>query len=188
MRLRLHLIGIVFVASVMLSPYLVYAVGNKAIFLKDSSGTFDHPHDLTLGPSSQYLYVADLGNHVVKVLDPFSLKTLGEIGKNDLNAPHDVAFDHMGRLLVADSGNDRIAIYAVNGVKATYEAEIRDGLASPEGVTSDSRGVIYVTNAGSHNVLAFQDGKKIDALGSRRSEVRQFVRPHDSELSFDGKL
>ena len=176
------------IAIAMLSPHLLYAAGDEAIFLKVSSGKFDHPHDLTLGPGDQYLYVADLGNHVVKVLDPFSLKTLGVIGKGELTAPHDVAFDRMGRLLVADSGNDRIAIYKVNGVNATYEAELRGGLGSPEGVTSDSRGVIYVTNAGLHNVLAFKGGKKVDVLGSHGPGARRFVRPHDIELSHDGRL
>jgi len=124
MRLRLPVIGIVLIAIMMLSPHLVYAVGDEAMFLKASSGKFDHPHDLTLGPSSQFLYVADLGNNVVKVLNPFSLKTLGVIGEGELNAPHDVAFDRRGRLLVADSGNNRIAIYKVNGVQATYEGEL----------------------------------------------------------------
>ncbi|HIN33869.1 MAG TPA: hypothetical protein EYM83_08025 [Nitrospirales bacterium] len=188
MRLRSHLISILLVASVMLTPHLLYAVGDEVMFLKVSSGTFDHPHDLALGPSNQYLYVADLGNHVVKVLDPFSLKTLGVIGKGELTAPHDVAFDRMGRLLVADSGNDRIAIYKVDGAKATYEAELRGGLGSPEGVTSDSRGVIYVTNTGLHSVLAFKHGKKINALGSHGPGARRFVRPHDIEFSLDGQL
>lgn len=188
MRLRLPVIGVLLVVSVMLSPHSVFAVGDEAMFLKASSGKFDHPHDLTLGPNSEYLYVADLGNHVIKVLNPFSLKTLGEIGKGELTAPHDVAFDRRGRLLVADSGNDRIAIYKVNGVKATYEGELRGGLGSPEGVTSDSRGVIYVTNAGLHNVLAFKNGKKIDALGSHGPGARRFVRPHDIEFSHHGQL
>ena len=182
------ILGIFLIAIAMLSPHLLYAAGDKAIFLKASSGKFDHPHDLTLGPSSQYLYVADMGHHVVKVLDPFSLKTLGVIGEGELAAPHDVAFDRVGRLLVADSGNDRIAIYKVNGVNATYEAELRGGLGSPEGVTSDSRGVIYVTNAQLHNVVAFKDGKKVDVLGSHGPGARRFIRPHDIEFSHHGQL
>ncbi len=55
-------------------------------------------------------------------------------------------------------------------------------------MTSDSRGVIYVTNAGLHNVLAFKNGKKVDILGSHGPGDRRFVRPHDIELSNDGKL
>lgn len=188
MIVKSYLIGLFLVTMVMLSPHLLYAEEGAALFLKASSGKFDHPHDLTLGPSNQYLYVADMGNHVVKVLDPFSLKTLGVIGKGELNAPHDVAFDRVGRLLVADSGNDRIAIYKVNGVKATYEGELRGGLGSPEGVTSDSRGVIYVTNAQLHNVVAFKDGKKVDVLGSHGPGGRQFMRPHDIEFSHHGQL
>ena len=188
MIFRSYLIGVFLVVIVMLSYHLVYAFGDEAMFLKASSGTFNHPHDLTLDPSSQYLYVADVGSHVVKVLDPFSLKILGVIGKGELSAPHDVAFDRMGRLLVADSGNDRIVIYKVNGVNATYEGELSSNLGSPEGVTSDSRGVIYVTNARLHNVVMFKGGKSIGVLGSHGAGARQFVRPHDIELSYDSQL
>tara|TARA_B100000315_G_scaffold24073_1_gene20825 strand:- start:4822 stop:5724 length:903 start_codon:yes stop_codon:yes gene_type:complete len=188
MRLRVYLLGVFLGVAVMLNFHLAHAFGDEAMFLTASSGTFDRPHDLTLGPSGQYLYVADVGSDVVRVLDPFSLKTLGVIGKGALEAPHDVAFDRMGRLLVADSGNDRIVIYNVTGVNATYEGELSGGLRSPEGVTSDSRGVIYVTNAQLHNVVMFRDGKTIGALGSHGVGARQFVRPHDIEFSYDSQL
>ena len=184
----LRMMRLFVVVIVVLSHHLAYAVGDEAVFLKASSGTFHHPHDLTLGPNNQYLYVADVGNHVVKVLDPFSLETIGTIGKGALSAPHDVAFDRRGRLLVADSGNDRVAIYKVHGVNATFEGEIRGSLGSPEGVTSDPSGVLYVTNAGLHNVVAFKDGKKIDVLGSHGPGVRHFIRPHDIELGYHDQL
>ena len=188
MLFRVRLLGGVFFLFVVFSAVPSYAEEEEAIFLTASSGTFDEPHDLTLGPSRQYLYVADVGNHVIKVLDPFSLTTLGVIGKGDLSAPHDVAFDQRRRLLVADSGNDRIAIYRVNGVAATYEGELRGGLRSPEGVASDSRGVVYVSNAGLHNVLAFKDGKRIHVIGAHGAGAHEFVRPHDVDLSHDGHI
>ena len=188
MRVRGYVAGIVVVVFMLLGHVSTNALGDEVMFLAASSQTFDRPHDLTLGLNNQYLYVADLGNHVVKVLDPFSLRTLGVIGQGELRAPHDVAFDRRGRLLVADSGNDRIAIYTVDGVNATYAGELSSGLGSPEGVTSDPQGIIYVTNAKLHDVVAFEGGTRTGSIGSHGSGAREFIRPHDIELSFDGHL
>ena len=80
------------------------------------------------------------------MLDPRRLTVLSEIGKGELSAPHDVAFDDQGRLWVADTGNDRIAVYAFEGVNAdgTAMARLIDSLdqdmGSPEGVAAGPRG------------------------------------------------
>ncbi len=174
--------------SVGLLCHLSYAIGDKAEFIQASSGEFERPHDLVLGPENKYLYVADLGNHAVKVLNPYTLKTLGVIGKGILRAPHDVAFDRWGQLLVADTGNDRVVIYKVNGADAKFKTEIRNGLRSPEGVTSSPTGILYVSNAGSHNVVAFKDGMQIDEYGLTVTGNDRFVRPHDIQYVHPDKI
>lgn len=157
-------------------------------FVTASESSFSRPHDVTLGPDGRYLYVADLGNDVVKVLDAQSLRTLGAIGKNELAAPHDVAFDAAGRLLVADTGNDRIAIYRVDGVKGSYVGELREGLSSPEGVTTGPGEKVYVTNVRSSEVVVFTQGKRSASRGEHGSGPGQYSSPHDIELGPDNRL
>jgi len=152
------------------------------------SADLSRPHDLTLDPRGRRLYVADMENDVVKVFDPRSLKLLGVIGRGLLNGPHDVAFDEAGRLLVADSGNDRIAIFTVRDGGASYRGELRRGLGSPEGVAVDRAGGVYVTNASLHTVLAFARGGAHPAAraGGQGRTPGQFIRPHDIEVGPDG--
>jgi DNA-binding beta-propeller fold protein YncE len=158
------------------------------VFIAASDGAFSRPHDLVLSPDKRFLYVADVGNHAVKVLDPDSLETVAAIGEGQLNSPHDVAFDQEGRLLVADSGNDRIAIYAVRGLAADYLGDWREGLASPEGVVPAPDGRTYVTNARRHNIVVFKDDKVVQTVGSGGSGANQYARPHDIEIDASGTV
>ncbi len=157
--------------------------GPTLVTISDKS--FSRPHDVTLDPGGRYLYVADLGNDVVKVLDAKSLKSVGTIGAGELSSPHDVAFDSEGRLLVADSGNDRIAIYRVDGIKGSYVGELRGGLNSPEGVAPGTAHTVYVTNAGGNNIVIFIGDKAHRSSGSSGRDAGQFVRPHDIEIGPD---
>lgn len=167
---------------------LPLASGAALEFVTASDSSFSRPHDVTLDPAGRYLYVADLGNDVVKVLDAQSLQTLGAIGKDELSAPHDVAFDAAGRLFVADTGNDRIAIYRVDGVKGSYVGELREGLSSPEGVTTGPGDKVYVTNVRSSDVVVFTNGKRSTSGGGHGSGPGQYSRPHDIELGRDNRL
>lgn len=154
-------------------------------FEQASEETFSRPHDLVLGPERRLLYVADLGNGVVKVLDPMSLETLGAIGAGELDSPHDVAFDPRGRLLVADTGNDRIAVYEVEGTKGRLVESWTEGLRSPEGVVVDDEGLVFATNAAGHDVLALSGGKIVARAGGRGDGPNEYVRPHDIDLGPD---
>lgn len=159
---------------------------DTATFVKASDSSFSRPHGLALSPDGKYLYVADMGNNVVKVLDPESLQPLGVIGRGDLFSPHDMAFDKLGRLLVADSGNDRIAIYAVRGVQGKLADELKGGLGSPEGVAVAPDGRVYVTNVRLGNVVVFSGKAKVAQLGSPGKGTNQFSRPHDVEVDRNG--
>lgn len=157
-------------------------------FVTATGTSFAHPHDLELAPDGKRVFVADVNNHVIKVLDARSLKTLATIGQGQLNSPHDVHFDSKGRLLVADSGNDRIVIYALNGLEAREIAELSESMSSPEGVTSDAGGHIYVASTGNHRVLKFKDNQLVKQVGERGDGELEFIRPHDIEMGSDGWL
>ena len=154
--------------------------------LKAKSDTiFSRPHDITLSPDGRFLYVADLGNNEIKVLDPESLKVLGAFGQKELSDPHDVTFDEKGRLLVADTGHGRIAIFEVKADKGRFVSEITEKLSSPEGVAVGLKGTIAVVDTGSHRFVVYRKGEPPLVVGKYGSGPAEFKRPHD--LAFDGQ-
>lgn len=163
------------------------------IYLKASETVFSRPHDLVLTPDGKHLLVSDLGNDVVQVLDPMTLKVVSRIGAGELNSPHDVAFDHLGRLLVADSANDRIAVYDFRGV-AGGKADARlvetwgEHMRLPEGVAPDGKGRVFVTNAAGDTVLALEKGRVIRKVGTDGTGPNQYVRPHDIHVDRQGRV
>lgn len=157
------------------------AVAQSVDVLGASDRDFSRPRDLVLSPDGDYLYVADAGNDAIKVLDPRSLETLGSFGERTLSEPHDVAFDGAGRLLVADSGNRRIAIFEVAGTEARLVGEMARGVAGVEGVAVGADGSVYVTSARRHTVRRFRDGIEVAAVGG-------YVRPYDVEVTADGRV
>jgi DNA-binding beta-propeller fold protein YncE len=169
-----------------LGPASAQAV--SGVYVTASEQTFARPHDLVLSADGQRLYVSDVGNHAIKVLDPATLAPLAVIGEGELRSPHDVTFDGLGRLLVADTGNDRIVAYAVDGSSARLVMEWREGLASPEGVAVGPDGRIYVANAGGHTLVVFDGADTVARMGSRGDGARQFVRPHDVHVDAAGRV
>ena len=157
-------------------------------FIRATPEVFAHPHDLELDPSGRWIFIADVNHHNVKVIDANTLEIVTVIGEGELNSPHDVHFDSTGRLLVADSGNDRIAIYEVGGVNARLVGELADNMRSPEGVTSDAGGYVYVASTGNHKILKFRDNKLAKTIGGRGDGRLEFVRPHDIERGNDGLI
>lgn len=153
-----------------------------------SAPVLSRPHDLVLSPDGVFLYVADLGNNVVHVLDPDSLDIVGAIGAGELSAPHDVAFDNAGRLYVADTGNDRIAVYQVVGPTGRLVAELSDRIERTEGVAPAAGGRVYVTSVARNEASYFEAGKRIKAVGGSGGGPNRYFRPHDIDVAFDGRV
>ncbi len=179
---------IITLVSLCLLPGAGLAAELSATFVGASDESFSRPHDVVLAPDGRHLFVSDLGNDAVKVLDPESLATLGKIGADELDSPHDVAFDPKGRLLVADTGNDRIAVFEVAGTTGKLVASWSEGMAAPEGVVADTEGLVFVTNASGHDVLVLRDGELVAKAGRRGEGPNEYVRPHDIDLGPDGLL
>lgn len=157
-------------------------------FSKASDDIFAHPHDIELDPSGKWLFVSDTNHHNIKVLDAQTLTLKTTLGEGELNSPHDVHFDADGRLLVADSGNDRVAIYQLDDLKMSLIAQLSKNMRSPEGVTTSPDGSIFVASTSNHKVLKFQNGTLVKEVGGRGDSKLEFVRPHDIELGPDGYL
>jgi len=145
------------------------------------------PHDAAFSPDGQRIYVTDMEYSLMRVLDAETLRPIDTFGRGELSRPHDAAFDAAGRLLVADTGHDRIAIYALNPEGAKLVGELA-GLRSPEGVAVAPDGRVYATNTGAASVSIFREGKLERTVGSYGGGPGQFSRPHDIEVDRDGRV
>lgn len=149
--------------------------------LAASEETYAAPHDIVLSPDGHLLYVADNGNNRIAVLDARTLREVGVFARGEVSAPHDVDFDSRGRLLVADTGNDRIAIYEVDGASGRLVGELRGGLRRPEGVAAHADGRVLATGAFSNNLVVFREGDVVGETGGFRS-------PHDVAVDARGGI
>jgi DNA-binding beta-propeller fold protein YncE len=129
---------------------------------------FSTPSGLALAPDGT-LYIADTGNHVIRRITPEGLIATvagdGTPGHADgpahqarFNGPIGIAMARDGRILVADTYNDRIRAIDVDGIVSTLAGSGRpgkdDGLAkeasfdTPSGLAIDASGTLYVADTG----------------------------------------
>lgn len=153
--------------------------GMSATFVTASLPILSNPHDLKLTPDGRYLFVSDVGNNRVTILDPVTLEFIGAFGADHQSGTHDVDFDASGWAYVADTHNSRVVIYEVEGTDAKQVGELTTGIRGPEGVLAHPNGRIYVAGAWSGNIVAFEDGIAIN-------ELRGLSAPHDLELASNG--
>lgn len=175
----------------MLRVIILLAIGLLAVpaqatelrltFINASEAALDNPHDLKLSPDGKYLFVADVDNDRVAILDPDSLALLAEFGADHQGGTHDIDFDARGRAYVADTHNNRVTIYDMNGTSARLVGELGERIRGPEGVLVHTNGRVYVAGAWSGNVVAYENGAVV-------GELKGLSSPHDLELAANGDV
>jgi len=169
----------------LLTLVAVVAMGSAAAaelsvtFLAASNTALGNPHDLKLSPDGRYLYVADVDNSRVAILDPETLELRGEFGAGHQTGTHDIDFDRRAQAYVADTHNNRVLIYAVDGLEARQLGQLDERIRGPEGVLVHPNGRIYVGGAWSGNVVAYEGGRIV-------AELKGLSSPHDLELAQPG--
>ncbi len=144
----------------------------SAVYQSTSSTSLGNPHDLKLSPDGKYLFVSDVGNNRVVLLDPETLEFVRSFGDDHQSGTHDVDFDARGQAYVADTHNNRVTIYRMENTRATLTGELKERIRGPEGVLVHSNGRVYVAGAWSGNVVAYENGRVVKELSGLSS-------PHD---------
>jgi DNA-binding beta-propeller fold protein YncE len=163
-------------------PCLHIAAAEVALeYLGESRTPLENPHDLKLSPDGTRLFVADVGNNRVAVLDPETLALVYVFGADHQSGTHDVDFDKDGRAYVADTHNSRVTVYTLSGDTASLAGELKGGVRGPEGVLVHPNGLVYVAGAWSGNVVAYDKGRVA-------MELTGLSSPHDLELAADGNI
>jgi len=80
-----------------LTAVAVQAADVKLTFVGASNTALENPHDLKLSPNGEYLFVSDVGNNRVAILDPQTLDLIADFGSDHQSGTHDVDFDSRGR-------------------------------------------------------------------------------------------
>jgi DNA-binding beta-propeller fold protein YncE len=161
---------------------LLQTLGTRGEAGDNSSTTlFNQPNHVALAPNGD-LYVSDgYGNARVVQLGPdgrFLRIVGGDQGAalGQLQLPHGVALDSGGRILVNDSDNQRIAVFAADGQAVTsWPFPSRGGLV----VGADDTVYVSDVNAGAINIV--RDGVLLES-------IKVDVRPHGLAVDTDGAI
>ncbi len=179
--------SIFLVIALLLAPFAHAQPALQATQIAEQAEGLAQPHDGALSPDGKLLFVTDMANSRIVVLDAMTLKNVGSFGKGSLSYPHDAEFDRDGRLLVADTANDRIAIYRISGAQAELVGELK-GLQGPEGVAITGDGSVLVTNTRSGSISVFRDDKLERTIGRQGARDGEFFHPHDIDVAPDGTV
>ena len=166
---------------------LVFSFDRDGVFQRSYGGSdavsFRRPNSVALTDHGELL-VVDTWNYRIMQLDSQGapLATWGQAGEFGFDAPtnpfdgfwgpRDVAIDEAGRIYIADTGNKRIRVYALEGAKAVYQFDIGSGgsgpgeLDEPSGLAIHSDGRLFVADTWNRRIAVF------DLNGGHRGDFR----------------
>lgn len=120
------------------------------------------------------LYVVDILNHQIQILDKRSGALVGRFGKagsgrGELFHPTNIAVAPDGDLLVTETGNFRVQRFKPDGTHVRFYGQAGNApgsFARPKGIAVDRMGRIYVGDAAFQNVQIFEsDGRLLMDFG-----------------------
>ncbi len=144
---------------------------------------FNRPNSVAVLPNGEML-VVDTWNYRIQHVDAGgeSIYSWGEPGEYGFGAPsdpshgfwgpRDVVIDNAGRIFIADTGNKRIRVYALEAGQAVHQFDIGSGgsgpgeLDEPAGLAAASDGRIFIANTWNRRISVFH------ASGLHQSDFR----------------
>jgi DNA-binding beta-propeller fold protein YncE len=151
--------------------------------------TFNNPEGLTLADDTRQIYVSNYSSTDggVRVFDSRGLY-LGQVaGPNQVNAPRGIALDPFNRLIVADSGNNRVDVFSAwDGAKSDLLDSYSGDLQAPVDVALAPGAWVYVTNAGTNSVKRLHyDDADLDGVIDQEDNCEGIANPDQSNMDRD---
>ncbi len=152
--------GTKYITDTVRNQILVFSRDDEYLRAFGVEGQFK-PVDVAIAGDS--LYVANLQNHNIQVLDKRSgdlITTIGKVGseEGELYHPTNLAIGPNNHLYVSDTGNFRVQEFSLDGQFIRSIGKIGAGagsLARPKGIALDHDGNLYVVDAAFENVQIF---------------------------------
>ncbi len=161
------------------------AAGNGTAGFSGDSGPagnaqLNQPSAVALSPVGD-IYIADTGNNRIRKVSSGTITTVagngtagfagdsGPAASAQINSPAGVAFDSLGNLYIADSGNSRVRKIS-NGTITTVAGSGTPGfsgdgasatvgqLHNPSGIAVDSTGNLYIADSGNNRIRKVTGG------------------------------
>jgi sugar lactone lactonase YvrE len=135
---------------------------------------FNNPEGITLDEATRQLYVSNYSDAEGGVRVYYNRgQFLGQVagpgsGPGQVRSPRGLSIDPLGRLIVTDSGNNRIDVFTPWAAGSGFIDSYGGGLSAPVDVQFAPGAVVYVTDAGSNSVmrLHYDDEDKDGVLDS----------------------
>lgn len=150
------------------------------------------PTDVAIGADK--LYVTDVLNHRIHVLDKRTGKPLSVFGKagsgeGELFHPTNIAFGPEGDLFVSDTSNFRIQRFTVEGKTVRSYGAVGStpgSFARPKGLAIDREGRLFVGDAAFENVQLFDDkGRLLLFFGQAGEPIDRMHLPAGVSIDYD---
>ena len=125
----------------------------------DVGAAFRGPAGIAAAPDGDVFVADPAGDRILRI--PACATDAEPIRCLDLAGPRGVTVDARGRLVVADTGHERVVAFD----RATFQTLlVIDGLAEPWELAADSTGGLYVVEHGRATVRAFDLDGDTDAV------------------------
>ena len=158
-------------------------IGNKGGSAGAGSDQLNAPFDVAISRNGHALMVSDSGNYRIQRFTPGGTLTDSFGGKNDFGHPKGLAIDAVDLVFVADSDNNRVAVWSdavmveclgTSGTNGTAPGQFQ----GPLNLSVSERG-LYVADTGNNRIQVF--------VPPRRGEMRS-ATPFFPRISVSGGL